>query len=59
MPEKQQETIKLIDEEFASIDTKFETFRVYLDQYDESIQQGFDQLVECISKFYRYCGFFY
>ncbi len=51
MPEKQQETIKLIDEEFASIDTKFETFRVYLDQYDESIQQGFDQLVECISKF--------
>ncbi len=51
MPDKQQETIKLIDEEFAAIDTKFETFKVYLDQYDEGIQEGFETLVECIGKF--------
>ena len=51
MPDKQQETIKLIDEEFAQIDTKFEIFRVYLDQYSDDVQQGFEQLVECISKY--------
>ena len=37
MPDKQQETIKLIDEEFAQIDTKFEIFRVYLDQYSDCL----------------------
>ena len=51
MPDKQQETIKLIDEEFAQIDTKFETFRVYLDQYGDDIQQEFEQIVECINKY--------
>ncbi len=51
MPDKQQEIIKQMDEEFALIDTKFEIFREYLDQYSQDIQTGFEELVGCIDKY--------
>ena len=51
MPDKQQEIIKQMDEEFALIDTKFEIFSEYLDQYSQDIQTGFEELVGCIDKY--------
>lgn len=50
-PQKQQETIDLIDEEFTSIDGKFDTFKVYLDQYDASIQTSFQEVNSLIDDF--------
>lgn len=51
IPEKQQEAINLINEEFSVIDENFETFRVYLDQYSDNIQQEFGNIVDCINRF--------
>ena len=51
VPEKQQETIDLIDERFSLINEKIDFFKVYLDQYSDDIKTGFEQLVECINKY--------
>ena len=48
---KQQETIDLIDAEFAQIQEKFDIFRVYLDDYNSDIQNGFNELVDCIDNY--------
>lgn len=50
---KQQETIDLIDAEFAQIQEKFDIFRVYLDDYNSDIQAGFNELVDCIDKYQK------
>lgn len=50
---KQQETIDLIDAEFAQIQEKFDIFRVYLDDYNSDIQNGFNELVDCIDKYQK------
>lgn len=48
---KQQETIDLIDTEFKQIREKFDVFKVYLDDYNSDIQNGFNELVNCIDKY--------
>ena len=50
-PQKQQETIDLIKEEFADIDGKFDTFKVYLDQYSANIQSTFQEVNGLIDDF--------
>lgn len=50
-PQKQQETIDLIKEEFAAIDGKFDTFREYLDQYSANIQSTFQEVNGLIDDF--------
>lgn len=48
---KQQEAIDLIDSEFVQIREKFDIFRVYLDDYNSEIQNGFNELADCIDKY--------
>lgn len=48
---KQQEAIDLIDSEFVQIREKFDIFRVYLDDYNSEIQNGFNELEDCIDKY--------
>ena len=50
-PQKQQEVIDLIKEEFADIDGKFDTFKVYLDQYSANIQSTFQEVNGLIDDF--------
>ncbi|MCI8751049.1 MAG: HAMP domain-containing protein [Lachnospiraceae bacterium] len=50
-PQKQQEVIDLIKEEFAAIDGKFDTFREYLDQYSANIQSTFQEVNGLIDDF--------
>ena len=50
-PQKQQETIDLIKEEFAAIDGKFDTFREYLDQSSANIQSTFQEVNGLIDDF--------
>ncbi len=50
-PQKQQEVIDLIKEEFADIDGKFDTFREYLDQYSANIQSTFQEVNGLIDDF--------
>ncbi len=50
-PQKQQEVIDLIKEEFADIDGKLDTFKVYLDQYSANIQSTFQEVNGLIDDF--------
>jgi len=51
-PQKQQETIDTINEEFEGINTKFDIFKEYLDQYSSSIQNGFQEVKGLIEDFH-------
>lgn len=50
-PQKQQETIDTIQENFSNINEKFDIFKEYIDEYSSSIQSGFQEVKRLIEDF--------